>query len=107
MEVEEVVLCMEKLIHLIMEVVNVKYWKALCMENKFLKISSFCEMQDMGKYIGVPLSGKRLRRSDYQYLLEQLSLKLSNLKTNHISLAGRISMTNRMMQAVLIYTYIL
>lgn len=58
---------------------------------KIMQVSEFRETTNMGKYLGVPLSGKSLKRRDYQYLTEQLKSKLATSKTNQLSFACRVT----------------
>ncbi|CAK8562800.1 unnamed protein product [Lathyrus sativus] len=80
------------------------------LRTKILRIADFRETHDVGKYLEVTLNGKGLRRKDYQYLMEQLCLKLSNWKTSNLSFTCQLTITKSVMQAVPIYpmmTYIL
>lgn len=76
---------------------------ARSVRNKLLNISKFRETQDLGKYLGVLFSGKRLRRGDYQYLLEQMSRKMASWKTNSFSFAGRNTLAKSVLEVMPIY----
>ncbi|PNX79184.1 ribonuclease H, partial [Trifolium pratense] len=73
------------------------------LRNKLLNISGFNETSNFGKYLGVPLHGRAPRRSDFQYLLDQVSAKLSMWKANHLSFAGRVTLAKSVIEAVPIY----
>ena len=66
-------------------------------------MSMFRETNYMGKYLGVTLSGNTLRRKQNKYLMEKLSYKMANWKTNHLSFAGHITLVNKVLEAVSIY----
>ncbi|MCH83533.1 putative ribonuclease H protein, partial [Trifolium medium] len=70
---------------------------------KLLQISGFKETNDFGKYLGVPLVGRTPKRSDYQYILDQVSSKLSAWKATQLSFAGRVTLAKSVIEAVPIY----
>ncbi|PNY12420.1 ribonuclease H [Trifolium pratense] len=76
-----------------------------CMRNTILNISGFKETNDFGKYLGVPLNGRAPKRADFQYLLDQVSMKLSNWKAKHLSFAGRVTLAKSVIEAVPVYTF--
>jgi hypothetical protein len=39
--------------------------------NRLVQISGFRETMQLGKYMGVPVTGKAPRREDYQYIIDQ------------------------------------
>ncbi|KAE8681890.1 hypothetical protein F3Y22_tig00111298pilonHSYRG00016 [Hibiscus syriacus] len=52
----------------------------------------FTEVDDLGKYLGVPLLHSRVDSSSYQYLVQMVQRKLSGWKASCLSLAGRITL---------------
>lgn len=48
------------------------------MRFKLTHMSGFKKTTQFGKYLGVPLSGKTLKKGDYQYLVEQVNNRLAN-----------------------------
>jgi hypothetical protein len=68
-----------------------------------LSISGFKETSNFGKYLGVPLHGRALKKADFQYLLDQVSNKLSMWKATHLSFAGRVTLAKSVIEAVPIY----
>jgi hypothetical protein len=44
------------------------------------------------QYLGLPLSDKRLKRADFQRLLDKLMKKLAYWKAKWISMAGRLTL---------------
>jgi ABC-type transporter lipoprotein component MlaA len=46
----------------------------------------------LGKYLGVPVTGKAPRREDFQYIIDQVSSRLVAWKANHLSFAGRVTL---------------
>jgi mannosylglycoprotein endo-beta-mannosidase len=73
------------------------------MKNKLLNMSGFKETNNFGNYLGVPLHGKAPKRTDYQYLLDQVSSKLSMWKATHLSFAGRVTLAKSVMEAIPTY----
>jgi hypothetical protein len=66
-------------------------------------MSGFRETNQLGKYLGVPLTGKAPRRQDFQYIIDQVSAKLSNWKAQQLSFAGRVTLAKSVIEAVPIY----
>lgn len=57
--------------------------------------SGFRETRDLGKYLGIPLTGKTPRRKDYQLILDHVKTKLESWKSDNLSFAGRITLVKR------------
>ncbi|WJX67818.1 hypothetical protein P8452_52254 [Trifolium repens] len=47
------------------------------LKNKLIHMSGFKETYDFGKYLGVPLNGRAPKRTDFQYIIDQVSSKLT------------------------------
>lgn len=62
------------------------------MKMKLMQLSNFRETNLLGKYLGVPLSEKSLKRSDYQYVMDQITSKLAVWKANQLSFADQVYM---------------
>jgi hypothetical protein len=73
------------------------------MKQKLLNLSSFRSTDDFGKYLGVPLTGRAPKRRDYQYLVDQVSEKLSRWKAPQLSFVGRLTLAKSVIEAVPIY----
>lgn len=71
--------------------------------NKLVHIFGFRETQCFGKYLGIPLKGKSMRRHDYQYVIDQVANKLSNRKARHLSFMGRVTLAKSVIEAIPIY----
>jgi hypothetical protein len=67
------------------------------------QISGFKETGSLGKYLGVPSTGRSPRRNDYNYLIDQVSSKLMAWKATHLSLAGRVTLAKSVLEAMPIY----
>ena len=59
---------------------------------------------DLGKYLGVPLIHKRVKRYTYQYLVYETNQKLSSWKSKVLSFAGRVVFTQTVLSALPTYT---
>jgi hypothetical protein len=71
--------------------------------NNLLRISGFKETTEFGNYLGVPLTGRATKRSDFQYILDQVTAKLSTWKAKQLSFAGRVTLAKSVIEAVPIY----
>lgn len=63
----------------------------------------FKETNSFGKYPGVPLTRKYLRKDDFNYLIEKISNKLSNWKAKNLSFACRVTLSKSVMEEILVY----
>ncbi|WJX47132.1 hypothetical protein P8452_33857 [Trifolium repens] len=73
------------------------------LKNKLINMSGFKETSDFGKYLGVPLNGRAPKRSDFQYIIDQVNSKLAAWKANQLSFAGRVTLAKSVIEAVPIY----
>ncbi|GMI86798.1 hypothetical protein HRI_002349100 [Hibiscus trionum] len=60
-------------------------------------------VEDLGKYLGVPLLHKRVSKATYAYLLEKMEKRLSGWVAKSLSLAGRITLAKAVLQAIPTY----
>lgn len=63
----------------------------------------FSRTMDLGKYLGVPLHHGRVTKNSYQFILDKATQRLSGWKRNSLSLAGRITLTQSILTALLSY----
>ncbi|XP_058784072.1 uncharacterized protein LOC131658836 [Vicia villosa] len=73
------------------------------LRNRLVGITNFREVESFGKYLGVPLTGKALRRQDFNYVIDQIARKLSSWKAHHLSFVGRVTLAKSVMEAIPIY----
>ncbi|GAU51253.1 hypothetical protein TSUD_412460, partial [Trifolium subterraneum] len=66
-------------------------------------VSSFVETSSLGKYLGVPALDKAPKRGDFNYLIEKIKSRLSGWKAKQLSLAGRITLSKSVIQAIPVY----
>ncbi|KAI5438869.1 hypothetical protein KIW84_024554 [Lathyrus oleraceus] len=64
----------------------------------------FREVEDLGLYLGVPLSGKSPRINNYQFLIDKVYAKLSHLKCNQLSFDGRVTLSKLVIEALHTYS---
>ncbi|PNX89040.1 hypothetical protein L195_g045157 [Trifolium pratense] len=76
---------------------------SLHVREALVRRSGFNEALSLGKYLGVPLVGRAPKRSDYNYLINQVKNKLSNWKANQLSFAGRVTLSKAVIEAIPIY----
>lgn len=73
------------------------------MKTKLNQSSKYKAVGKFGKYLGVPLSGKKLGKKDFQYMVDQIASKLSFWKQNNLSLAGRITLAKSVIEEIPLY----
>lgn len=73
------------------------------LRNKLLNISKFRETNQFEKFLGVSISGRNLKRANYQFIIDQVSNRLLNWKVNSLSFASRITLAKSVLEAILIY----
>lgn len=70
---------------------------------KISHMSRFKETKHFGKYLDVQLSGKALKKRDYNYLVEKMTNRLANWKTYSLSFAGRVTLAKSVIEAIPTY----
>ena len=63
----------------------------------------FSVTSDLGKYLGVPLHHSRVSTNMYQGIIDKVEKRLSSWNAFHLSLAGRITLAQSVLQAIHIY----
>jgi ribonuclease HI len=66
-------------------------------------MSGFKEAITLGNYLGVPALGRTPRKKDFHYLVEKVKQHLAGWKAQQLSLAGRITLAQSVIQAIPIY----
>ncbi|KAL4353784.1 hypothetical protein GQ457_06G020480 [Hibiscus cannabinus] len=64
----------------------------------------FEEVNDLGKYLGVPLLHSRVKKATFGYLIEKVRNRLSHWEVGSLSLAGRITLARSVLHAIPNYT---
>ena len=75
-------------------------------ETNISKISGFFDFSvtsDLGKYLGVPLHHSRVSSNMFQNIVDKVEKQLSDWNASHLSLAGRITLAQSVLQASPIY----
>jgi len=72
--------------------------------DKICNILGMESTDDLGRYLGVPTINGRVTRAQYQYVLERLDKRLAGWKTTCLSLAGRATLVQSTLAAILTYT---
>lgn len=70
------------------------------MHNSLLHISGFRKTVELGKYLGLPLTGRALKRADFIYLIDQVSPNMVAWKANQLSFAGRVTLAEAVIEAI-------
>lgn len=65
--------------------------------------SGFREVNDLGKYLGFPLSGKSPKNNNFQFLIDKVQAKLSQWKCIQPSFTGRVTLVKVFIETL--YTY--
>lgn len=69
-------------------------------------VSDYLEFQrteDLGKYLGLPIFHKSPNKQTFQFVLEKVNQRLSQWKARNLSLAGRVTLTKSVLQALPLY----
>ncbi|KAL9340901.1 hypothetical protein Peur_067120 [Populus x canadensis] len=70
----------------------------------FTQQSSICFAMDFSKYLGFPIFHMRMKKADFNFLLEKISKRLASWKEKLLNRAGRISLANSIVSFIPIYT---
>ncbi|KAL4273675.1 hypothetical protein GQ457_13G010160 [Hibiscus cannabinus] len=76
---------------------------ALATKNLIARDFGFEVVEDLGKYLGVPLLHKRVTHATYAYVLDDMRARLSGWTAQSLSLAGRITLAKLVLQSIPIY----
>ncbi|GLT73841.1 hypothetical protein SLA2020_456730 [Shorea laevis] len=74
--------------------VQVNTKSEICRKLQFSKTSSF------DKYLGFPITGKRLSKSDCKFIVDKVRNKLIGWKANMLSLAGKTTLVSYVLSAI-------
>ena len=64
----------------------------------------FSVTTNLGNYLGMPLLHSRVSKATYHGILEKVERKLNGWSAKFLSLAGRITLTQSVLQALPIYS---
>ena len=70
----------------------------------FSQAFHFSRIDDLGKYLGVPLLHKQAAKALFKLLLDKAINRLSTWKTSSLSLAGRLTLVSSVVLALPVYT---
>lgn len=68
------------------------------------EISGITVMENISKYLGIPILQKRVSKNTFGYILENMRKKLVSWKTESLSLAGRRVLTQSALATILVYS---
>ena len=63
----------------------------------------FAKIKNMGKYLGAEIIQGRVNRCTFKYTVEKMKSKLTGWKAKKLSLAGRVTLANSVLQAMPLY----
>ncbi|KAH9671615.1 putative ribonuclease H protein [Citrus sinensis] len=63
----------------------------------------FSVTKNLGKYLGLPILHSRVTKATYQGILDKVQQRLSGWNAKHLSLAGRITLVQSVIQALPVY----
>lgn len=66
----------------------------------------FREVNDLRRYLGVPLSGKSPKNNIFRFLIDKVRAKLSHWKCIQLSFAGRVTLVKVVIEALRTYSLI-
>ncbi|KAH9673795.1 reverse transcriptase domain-containing protein [Citrus sinensis] len=70
---------------------------------KIIDSLGFAATDNLGKYLGMPLLHNRVTKATYQEIVDNVDKKLSGWNAMHLSLAGRITLAQSVIQAIHIF----
>src|ERR1044072_584443 len=72
--------------------------------NEILSIAPIPFVSNLGRYLGFPLKGDRIKSDRFNFLLENIQRKMSKWKSNILNLAGRVCLAKAVIAAIPTYT---
>lgn len=66
-------------------------------------MAGFEMTDDLGKYLGVPILHKRVNQQSFRFIHDKVDQRLSTWKAKTLSFAGRITLTQSVLQALPTY----
>ncbi|KAE8707428.1 hypothetical protein F3Y22_tig00110384pilonHSYRG00841 [Hibiscus syriacus] len=76
----------------------------LDLKNSISASFGFQEVQNLGKYLGVPLLHSRITKASYSYIVSRVRDKLTRWKEKSLSLAGRITLAKIVLSVIPSYS---
>lgn len=70
---------------------------------KIEKTLDFTITNNLGRYLGMPLLNSRVTKNTYQEIVDKVEKRLPAWSASHLSLAGRITLAQSVLQAIPIY----
>lgn len=70
---------------------------------KIGKTLDFTITNNLGRYLGMPLLNSRVTKNTYQEIVDKVEKRLPAWSASHLSLAGRITLAQSVLQAIPIY----
>ncbi|GKV43678.1 hypothetical protein SLEP1_g50939 [Rubroshorea leprosula] len=61
---------------------------------------SYQQTNEIGKYLGIPISPKRISKTNCQFILEKIRSKLSGWKTKFFSMAGGLTLISSVLTSI-------
>lgn len=72
----------------------------LSIRDEIHNIATIMFVRDLDKHLGFPLSGGRVTRGCFNYLLENINRKLATWKTNLLNLVGRVCLVTYVITSI-------
>lgn len=73
------------------------HWNVRCQISESF---GFARIDDLGKYLGVPLLHKKMSKATYRSIIEKADRRLSMWKAKNLSFAGRVTLTKSVLSAL-------
>jgi len=70
------------------------------LRHQICDVAGFQSMEDLGKYLGVPLLHKRVTDRSFNFIIKKVDQRLSKWKTKTLSFAGRLTLAKSVIQAM-------
>ncbi|PKI68027.1 hypothetical protein CRG98_011623 [Punica granatum] len=76
----------------------------ILVHDRFCSLSTFIQMDNLGKYLGIPIVHGRVQKSLFQGVVDRVRSRLSGWSASALSMAGRTTLVQSILQAVPMYT---
>ncbi|GKU96985.1 hypothetical protein SLEP1_g10165 [Rubroshorea leprosula] len=60
----------------------------------------YMETPSLGKYLGFPITSRRIKKSDCNFIVDKVRSKLAGWKANMLSLAGRVTLATSVLSSI-------
>lgn len=71
---------------------------------KFVSITEFANTHNIGKYLGFPMLSGRVRKGDFDFILDKVNQRLAGWKGKLLNRAGRVTLAKSVVAVIPVYS---